>query len=89
MVHKRLLLNRKNIYSIKLIFRDLYALFSIVKKTYTANQNAAQLFSQVDVKPINHSVDSVFYAINIVDRLHSNSFSDLAAFYRRLLQVFL
>lgn len=36
-------------HSVKLICRNLYALFLRVKKVYTANQNAAQLLSQVDV----------------------------------------
>ena len=32
--------------------RNLYALFSCVKKAYTANQNGVQLFSRVNVQPI-------------------------------------
>ena len=43
-------------HSRKLICRNLYALFSRVKKAYTANQNTPQLFSQVDVQPISNSV---------------------------------
>ena len=35
---------RREFYSIKLICRNLYALFSHVKKGYTANQNGVQLF---------------------------------------------
>ena len=34
--------------SVKLICRNLYAIFSHVKKAYTANQNGVQLFSHVD-----------------------------------------
>ena len=36
-------------HSVKLICRNLYAIFSHVKKAYTANQNGVQLFSHVDV----------------------------------------
>ena len=35
--------------SIKLVCRNLCALFSHVKKAYTAHQNGVQLFSHVDV----------------------------------------
>ena len=34
----------REFYSIKLICRNLYALFSHMKKAYTANQNGVQLF---------------------------------------------
>ena len=34
-------------HSIKLICRNLYAIFSHVKKAYTANQNGVQLFSHL------------------------------------------
>ena len=34
----------REFYSIKLICTNLYALFSHVKKAYTANQNCVQLF---------------------------------------------
>ena len=34
---------------VKLICRNLYALFPHVRKAYTANQNGVQLFSHVEV----------------------------------------
>ena len=39
----------REFHSVKLICRNLYAIFSHVKKAYTANQNGVQLFSHVDV----------------------------------------
>ena len=39
----------REFHSVKLICRNLYAIFSHVKKAYTANQNSVQLFSHVDV----------------------------------------
>ena len=45
----------REFHSIKLICRNLYAIFSHVKKAYTANENGVQLFSHVEVlvQPIN------------------------------------
>ena len=40
---------KQEFHSVKLICRNLYAIFSHVKKAYTANQNDVQLFSHVDV----------------------------------------
>ena len=39
----------REFHSLKLICRNLYAIFSHVKKAYTASQNGVQLFSHVDV----------------------------------------
>ena len=39
----------REFHSVKLICRTLYAIFSHVKKAYTASQNGVQLFSHVDV----------------------------------------
>ena len=39
----------REFHSVKLICRNLYAIFSHVKKAYTANQNGVQLFSHVEV----------------------------------------
>jgi len=39
----------REFHSVKLICRTLYAIFSHVKKAYTANQNGVQLFSHVNV----------------------------------------
>ena len=39
----------REFHSVKLICRNLYNLFSHVKKAYTANHNDVQLFSHVDV----------------------------------------
>ena len=36
-------------YLVKVICRNLYALFSHVRKAYTANQNGVQLFSHAEV----------------------------------------
>ena len=49
----------REFHSVKLICRNLYAIFSQGKKAYTANQNGVPLFSHVshvDVQPINDSV---------------------------------
>ena len=43
-------------HSIKLICRNLYAIYSHMKKAYTANQNGVQLFLQMEVQLINDSV---------------------------------
>ena len=48
----------REFHSINPICRNLYALFSHVKKAYTANQNGVKLFSHVDVWPINDSVEA-------------------------------
>ena len=42
--YRNLLHVTREFYSIKLICRNLYAIFSHVKKAYTANQNGVQLF---------------------------------------------
>ena len=39
----------REFHPVKLICRTLYAIFSHVKKAYTANQNGVQLFSHVEV----------------------------------------
>ena len=49
----------REFHSVKLICRNLYAIFSQGKKASTANQNGVQLFSHVsdvDIQPINDSV---------------------------------
>ena len=48
-VYTYLLHVTQEFHSIKLICRNLYAIFSHVKKAYTANQNGVQLFSHVEV----------------------------------------
>ena len=69
----------REFYSIKLISRNLYAIFSHVKKAYTANQNGVQLFFTCG--PItNQRCTGLCEPIKIMHHLHSNNFSDLAAF---------
>ena len=70
----------REFYSIKLICRNLYALFSHVKKAYTANQNGVQLFH---VWKYNQST---------VEFTHSDQSGvsiKLASFFWRLARIFL
>ena len=53
--------------------------FSHVKKAYTANQNAVQLFFTCE-SITNQRCQGLCEPIRIAHRLHSNNFSDLAAF---------
>ena len=69
----------REFYSIKLICRNLYAIFSHVKKAYTANQNGVQLFFTRG-HITNQRCKGLCEPIRMVHRLHSNNFSDLAAF---------
>ena len=48
-VHIYLLHVTQEFHFINLIWSNLYAIFSHVKKAYTANQNGVQLFSHVEV----------------------------------------
>ena len=59
---------------VKLICRNLYALFSHVRNAYTANQNGVAVFTW------KYNRVNVFEPIRVVHRLHSNGFPDLAAF---------
>ena len=68
----------REFYSIKLICINLYAIFSHVKKAYTANQNGVQLFFTYG-RITNQRCKGLCEPIRIVHRLHSNNFSDLAA----------
>ena len=75
-----LLHTTREFYSIKLICRNLYALFSHVKKAYTANQNGVQLFH---VWKYNQST---------VEFTHSDQSGvsiKLASFFWRLARIFL
>ena len=69
----------REFYSIKLICRNLHAIFSHVKKAYTANQNGVQLFFTYG-HITNQRCKGLCEPITIVHRLHSKNFSDLAAF---------
>ena len=79
----------REFHSIKLICRNLYAIFSHVKEAYTANQNGVQLFSHVDVEPMNDSVKAFASQSESCIVYIQIAFQILAAFYQRLLQVFL
>ena len=70
----------REFYSIRLICRNLYAIFSHVKKAYRANQNGVQLFFSCG-RITNQRFKGLCEPIRIVHRLHSNNFSDLVAFF--------
>ena len=55
---KYLLHVTREFYFVKVICRNLYALFSNVRKAYTINQKGLQLFSQVEGLPIKDSVSA-------------------------------
>ena len=69
----------REFYSIRLICRNLYPIFSHVKKAYTANQNGVQLLFTCE-RITNQRSKGLCEPIRIVRRLHSNNFLDLAAF---------
>ena len=69
----------REFYSIQLICRNLYAIFSHVKKAYTANQNIVKLFFTCG-RITNQRCKGLCEPIRIMHHLHSNNFSDLAAF---------
>ena len=70
----------REFYSIKLSSSNLYAIFSHLKKAYSANQNGVQLFFTCG-RISNQRCKGLCKPIRIVHRLHSHNFSDLGAFF--------
>ena len=83
---KRFLLHvTREFHSIKLVCRNLHPLL----KAYTANQNGVQLFSLVDVQPINDSVKAFASQSESCIVYIQIAFQIWRLFYRNLLQIFL